>query len=170
MQGQSNALKVHALETIQVLRHQKGGWVGLKKSKRWWRNTWMVPNPSSLKVNRIRNIIFLVPDKEMSCIQWIWFLCRHKSFWRGAKCSQIFGLWLKKFGPAQNVLGPVKGQGIRQTIECLFPHWKTLKTDWFRVKAWTRLFARIISRQTIECMFLHWKSLKTDWFSVKVGL
>ena len=22
--------------------------------------------------------------------------------------------WLKKFGPAQNILGPVKGQGIRQ--------------------------------------------------------
>jgi hypothetical protein len=38
-------------------------------------------------------------------------MCQHKSFLRGAKCSQIFG-WLKTFGPAQNILGPVKGQGI----------------------------------------------------------
>ena len=28
-----------------------------------------------------------VPDKKMICIQ-----CRHKCFWRGTKCSQLFGL------------------------------------------------------------------------------
>ena len=33
-----------------------------------------------------------VPDKKMICLQQNWFLCRHKSFWRGTKCSQIFGL------------------------------------------------------------------------------
>ena len=33
-----------------------------------------------------------VPDKKMICIQENWFLCRHKSFWRGTKCSQILGL------------------------------------------------------------------------------
>ena len=33
-----------------------------------------------------------VPDKKMICIQKNCFLCRHKSFWRGTKCSQIFGL------------------------------------------------------------------------------
>ena len=33
-----------------------------------------------------------VPDKKMICIQKNWFLCRHKSFWRGTKCRQIFGL------------------------------------------------------------------------------
>ena len=32
------------------------------------------------------------PDKKMICIQQNWFLWRHKSFWRGTKCSQIFGL------------------------------------------------------------------------------
>ena len=54
----------------------------------------------------------LMPDKRRICSQENWFLCRQKSFWRGTKCSQI--LWLaQKFGPAQNVLGPVKGQGIR---------------------------------------------------------
>ena len=26
-------------------------------------------------------------------------------------------VWHKKFGPAQNVLGPVKGQGIRQQVK-----------------------------------------------------
>ena len=36
----------------------------------------------------------------------------------GTKCLSlahyvnIFGGWLKNFGPAQNILGPVKGQGI----------------------------------------------------------
>ena len=54
----------------------------------------------------------LMPDKRRICSQENWFLCWQKSFWRGTKCSQI--LWLaQKFGPAQNVLGPVKGQGIR---------------------------------------------------------
>ena len=55
----------------------------------------------------------LMPDKRRICSQENWFLCWQKSFWRGTKCSQI--LWLaQKFGPAQNVLGPVKGQGINQ--------------------------------------------------------
>jgi len=38
-------------------------------------------------------------------------------FWSGTKCLGLaqyvnhFLVWHKKFGPAQNVLGPVKGQG-----------------------------------------------------------
>ena len=36
-----------------------------------------------------------VPDKKMICIQYNWFLCRHKSFWRGTKRNQIFGLTQK---------------------------------------------------------------------------
>ena len=45
-----------------------------------------------------------VPDKKMICIHYNWFLCQHRSFWRGTKCSQIFGLaqkiWIvtKHFG------------------------------------------------------------------------
>ena len=31
------------LMIYSTVNHQKGGWVGLKKSKTWWRNTWMVP-------------------------------------------------------------------------------------------------------------------------------
>ena len=49
-----------------------------------------------------------VPDKKLICIQQNWFLCQQKRFWRGTK----FLGWLKIFGQAQNVLGPVKGQGI----------------------------------------------------------
>ena len=26
-----------------TVNHQRVGWVGLKKSRTWWRNTWMVP-------------------------------------------------------------------------------------------------------------------------------
>ena len=28
---------------FSTVNHQRGEWVGLKKSKTWWRNTWMVP-------------------------------------------------------------------------------------------------------------------------------
>ena len=35
-----------------------------------------------------------VPDKKMICIQFM-FMCQHKSFLRGTKCSQIFGLTQK---------------------------------------------------------------------------
>ena len=38
---------------------------------------------------------YFVPDKKMICIQKNWFLCRHKSFRRGTKCSQIFELTQK---------------------------------------------------------------------------
>ena len=32
------------LMIYSTVNHQRGVWVGLKKSKTWWRNTWMVPN------------------------------------------------------------------------------------------------------------------------------
>ena len=64
------------------------------------------------KLNRI-----LVPLQKV--------LCRHKNwtyhmkiiFWSGTKKLELsqyvnqFLVWHKKFGPARNVLGPVKGQG-----------------------------------------------------------
>ena len=43
-------------------------------------------------------------------------MCQHKSFLRGTKCSQIFGL----AGPAQNILGSVIGQGRNEF--CLIEH------------------------------------------------
>ena len=32
------------LMIYRTLNLQRGGWVGLKKLKTWWHNTWMVPN------------------------------------------------------------------------------------------------------------------------------
>ena len=43
-------------------------------------------------------------------------------FLSGTKCLRLpqnvnrFLVWHKKFGPAKNLLGPVKGQGIRCTV------------------------------------------------------
>ena len=37
---------------------------------------------------------------------------RHKVFEEARNAVKFLG-WLKKFGPAQNILGPVKGQGMR---------------------------------------------------------
>ena len=43
----------------------------------------------------------------------------HKMFVTGTICKEIFGL-AQKFGPAQNILGPVKGQGISHKLRhCL---------------------------------------------------
>ena len=43
-----------------------------------------------------------VPHQKMISIQQIWFLCWHKSFWRGSKYNQIFELaqkiWTNHFG------------------------------------------------------------------------
>ena len=36
----------------------------------------------------------------------------HKNFKTGTMCKSIFGL-AKKFGPAQNVVEPLEGQGIK---------------------------------------------------------
>ena len=70
----------------------------------------------------------LMPDKRRICSQENWFLCRQKSFWRGTKCSQI--LWLaQKFGPAQNVLGPVKGKGNSLSIHTFMPRSFPLKAS-----------------------------------------
>ena len=35
--------KRHFLMIYSTVNHQRGGLEGLKKSKMWWRNTWMVP-------------------------------------------------------------------------------------------------------------------------------
>jgi hypothetical protein len=39
--------------------------------------------------------------------------------------QSIFWGWLKKFGLAQNILRPVKGQGIRNLQEKLKKHFET---------------------------------------------
>ena len=87
-------------------------------------------------------------------------LCRHKNqfywlqiiFFSGTKCLWLlqyvntFLVWHKKFGQAQNILGPVKGQGIRelrenlkhkiQTFEgCLL--WSGLGIGWLPVIWWS---------------------------------
>ena len=47
-------------------------------------------------------------------------------FWSCTKCLRLeqyaskFLGWLKKFGPAQNIFGPVKGQGINIKTESSF--------------------------------------------------
>ena len=68
-----------------------------------------------------------MPDQKFICILWQsqTFCARQKDdlhsvnfFFAGTKVLEEainavkFLGWLKKFGPAQNILGPVKGQGI----------------------------------------------------------
>ena len=44
------------------------------------------------------------------------FFVPSQKFLKNTKCSQIFGL-AQIFGPAQNILGPVKGQGITDKLK-----------------------------------------------------
>jgi hypothetical protein len=53
-----------------------------------------------------------VPDKKMICIHKNWFCAGTKVFEEALNAVKFLG-WLKKFGLAQNILGLVKGQGIR---------------------------------------------------------
>ena len=60
----------------------------------------------------------LVPLQKLFCRlknQFFWmqiiFLSGTKCLWLAQYVTKFLG-WLKTFGPAQNILGPVKGQGI----------------------------------------------------------
>jgi hypothetical protein len=43
-------------------------------------------------------------------------LCHFKADLRAINAVEFLG-WLKKFGPSQNIFGPVKGQGISDVWE-----------------------------------------------------
>jgi hypothetical protein len=59
-----------------------------------------------------------VPVTNILCQTKRWFafskigFCANTKVFEEALNAVIFLGWLKKFGPAQNILGPVKGQGI----------------------------------------------------------
>ena len=61
-----------------------------------------------------------MPDKKKICIQ-LGFCVSTKGFEEALNAVKFFG-WLKKFGPVQNVLGPVKGQGISIRKAYIFVH------------------------------------------------
>ena len=54
-----------------------------------------------------------VPDKKGFAFSKIVFCARTKVFEEALNAVKFLG-WLKKIGPAQKILGPVKGQGIRK--------------------------------------------------------
>ena len=65
----------------------------------------------------------LVPLQKLVCWhknQFYWmqtiFLSGTKGLWLPQYVNK-FLVWHKKFGPAQNILGPVKGQGIRENVQ-----------------------------------------------------
>ena len=55
--------------------------------------------------------------------------CASTKFFEEALNAVKFLDWLKIFGPAQNILGPVKGQGI-PVLEHLFLFWNVLFLFW----------------------------------------
>ena len=71
--------KMAILDDLQYCNHQRVGWVGLKKSKTWWPNTWMVPNPKCDRVWFDWNSMFCVqhPQSEWASVL-IFFALGHK--------------------------------------------------------------------------------------------
>ena len=74
---------------------------------------------NALSFYRSQNVLgwsnFFVPDqcqtKKLFAFSKIGFFAGTKVFEEALNAVKFLG-WLKKFGPAQNILGPVKGQGI----------------------------------------------------------
>ena len=75
---------------------------------------WACPN----FLCQTKNHIYILSQSQTFCARQKddlhsvnWFLCVTKGFEEALNALKFLG-WLKKFGPAQNILGPVKGQGI----------------------------------------------------------
>ena len=76
---------------------------------------WAVPNvlcqtKTYLQILEVTNI--LCQTKRWFAFSKIGFCAGTKSFEEALNAVK-FLIWFKNFGPAQNILGPVKGQGIR---------------------------------------------------------
>ena len=67
-----------------------------------------------LHIVAVTNI--LCQTKRWFAFSKIGFYAGTKDFEEALNAVKFLG-WLKNFGPAQNILGPVKGQGIRVGIE-----------------------------------------------------
>jgi hypothetical protein len=65
----------------------------------------------------VTNILCLT--KRVFAFSKIAFCAGTKVFEEALNAVKFLG-WLKKFGPLQNILGPVKGQGIRAKVLCRF--------------------------------------------------
>ena len=57
--------------------YQRVGWVGLKKSKTWWRNTWMVPYILLIWYFELKNQGW----KIIFCLKYIIYLAIYAPFW-----------------------------------------------------------------------------------------
>ena len=68
---------------------------------------------------------FFEPAQKFDCKNF----CASTKFFEEALNAVKFLDWLKIFGPAQNILGPVKGQGI-PVLEHLFLFWNVLFLFW----------------------------------------
>ena len=55
------------LMIYSTVNHQRGGWVGLKQSKTWWRKTWMVPKGQVISESMF--LVFNSSIKPMKKIQ-----------------------------------------------------------------------------------------------------
>ena len=61
-------------------------------------------------------------------------------FLRLPQCVNKFLVWHKKFGPAQNILGPVKGQGISASSKTFVPAQKPILLNANHLFVWHKMF------------------------------
>ena len=135
---------------------------------------------NALSFYRSQNVLCwskcFVPDKMMICIQLNWFLCRHKRFWRGTKCSQIFGLaqniWTssKHFGTCKRTRHKCNSIfGLSQNIWTSTKHFGTwrrtrpnLTAEAIRFKGWHR---SQILHHFIRQVLSMWISDRRNWIT-----
>ena len=82
---QCGVRKWQFLIIYSTVNHQRGGWVGLKKSKTWWRNTWMVPKHCWFLEHWNRQKSLSNIRQRFSCLldKGIAKICKKKNFHEG---------------------------------------------------------------------------------------
>ena len=92
------------LMIYSTVDHQRGGWVGLKKPKTWWRNTWMPPNlPCHIRLefplclSTIRSFPFQRVDKAKSSLETNFWNMRSSNLSTSNQLSKLH-FWPSKIG------------------------------------------------------------------------
>ena len=83
-------------------------------SKMFWLVQFFVPDQKFIYIHVVAFTNILCQTKRQFAFSKIGFCTSTKFFEEALNAVKFLG-WLKIFGPAQNILGPVKGQGISNT-------------------------------------------------------
>ena len=132
------------LMIYSTVNHQRGGWVGLKKSKTWWRNTWMPPYVLTLS-----DFLYFIPT-----LRDFWFFNNHI---RRTPTQNNFQY--KKQGPSPISLVRAtrifsKAKTMKKKMICHWTFEKKEKEVFFRLTTFFFRNKKILSKEQLLFSFL----------------